>query len=300
MNGWSIIASAQANSNFAGILAGFLFFGLIYLLGKDEKRGEIVLLFTASFIILAFAGYLFSRVSGFSAPSDPGPATSSFCKGVWMEGMIAYAMVVVGTATMIVGLGYVLVSYDPKSDRTHLRRLATITTGGILVGAVFLLFTSVNFYDELLDRPNHHLIWALSVLAIVVVLSLSCVTYTSSRGAGGRRQIRDKYIQWAVYVIGGFGIAGTVLTGIAARVDPSRWIPWLVIIASLGFPAMIVVMLAGGTVDGKDEKARAKQEEEKARAAWWNDGSAAAQLAAAILRAATPPTEEVGAPPTEN
>jgi hypothetical protein len=267
MNGWSIIASAQANSNLAGILAGFLFFGLIYLLGKDEKRSETVLLFTASFIILAFAGYLFSRVSGFSASSDPGPAIASFCKGVWMEGMIAYAMLVVGTATMIVGLGYVLVSYDPKSDRTHLRRLATVTTGGILVGAIFLLFTSVNFYDELLDRPNHHLIWALSVLAIMLVLSLSCVTYTSSRGPGGRRQIRDKYIEWAVYVIGGFGIAGTVLTGIAARVDPSRWVSWLVIIASLGFPAIIVVMLAGGTVDGKDERAQAKEEEEKAPAA---------------------------------
>jgi hypothetical protein len=264
MNGWSIIASAQANSNFAGILAGFLFFGLIYLLGKDEKRAEIVLLFTASFIILAFSGYLFSRVSGFSAPSDPGPAAASFCKGVWMVGMIAYAMLVVGVVTMIVGLGYVLVSYDPKSDLTHLRRLATITTGGVLVGATFLLFTSINFYDELLDRPNHHLIWASSVLAIVLVLSLSGVTYTSSRGPGGRRQIRDNYIDCAVYVIGGFGLAGTVLTGFAARVDPARWVSWLVIIVALGFPAIIVVMLAGGTVDGKDEKARVKEQEKSA------------------------------------
>jgi hypothetical protein len=266
MNGWSIIASAQASSNIAGILAGFLFFGLIYLFGKDEKRGEIVLLFMASFIILAFAGYLFSRVSGFSAPSDPGPATASFCKGVWMVGMTTYAMLVVGTATMIVGLGYVLVSYDPKSDRTHLRRLATITTLGVLVGAVFVLFTSVNYYDVLLDRPNHHLIWALTVLAIVFVLSRSCATYTSSRGPGRRRQIRDNYIDCAVYVIAGFGLVGTVLTGIATRVDPSRWVSWLVIIVSLGFPAIIAAMLAGGSVDGKDENARVKEEEE-ARAA---------------------------------
>jgi hypothetical protein len=259
MNGWSILASAQANSNFAGILAGFLFFGLIYLLGRDEKHGEIVLLFTASFIILAFAGYLFSRVSGFSAPSDPGPETASFCKGAWMEGMVAYAMLVVGTATMIVGLGYVLVSYDPESERTHLRRLATVTTGGILVGAIFLLFTGVNFYDELLDRPNRHLTWTLSLLASVLTLSLSCLTYRSSRGPGGKRQIRDRYIEWAVYVIGGFGIAGAGVIGIAARINPTYWVSWFVIIVSLGFPAVIVVMLAGGTVDGKDEKARVKE-----------------------------------------
>ena len=284
-NGWSIVASAQASSNLAGILAGFLFFGLIYLLGRDEKRGEIVSLFTASFIILAFASYLFSRISGFAAPSDPGPATASACKGAWMAGMIAMAMLDVGAATMTVGLGYLLVSYDPKSNRTHLQRLASVSAGGVLVGAIFLLFTSLNFYDELLDRPNHHLTWTLIILAAALVLACSCVTYTSSRGPGGRRQIRDKYIEWAVYVIGGFGIAGTVLTGIAARIEPSHWVSWLVIIVSLGFPTIIVVTLAGATVDGKDEKARVK-EEERARAA--------------KLRVAGPPTEEAATSPTEN
>ncbi|HEY9302833.1 MAG TPA: hypothetical protein VIO95_00915, partial [Mycobacterium sp.] len=94
INGWSIVASAQASSNFSGILAGFLFFGLIYLLGREEKRGEVVLLFTASFIILAFASHLFSRISGFSAP-DPDAAS---CKGAWMAGMMASAMLVVGAA----------------------------------------------------------------------------------------------------------------------------------------------------------------------------------------------------------
>jgi hypothetical protein len=284
-NGWSIVASAQASSNLAGILAGFLFFGLIYLLGRDEKRGEIVSLFTASFIILAFASYLFSRISGFSAPSDPDPAAASSCKGAWMAGMIAMAMLDVGAATMTVGLGYLLVSYDPKSDRTHLQRLATISTGGVLIGAIFLLFTSVNFYDELLDRPNHRLAWTLIILTAALVLSCSCATYTSSRGPGGRRQIRDKYIEWAVYAIGGFGIAGTVLTGIAARIEPSHWVSWLVIIVSLGFPTIIVVTLAGAAVDGKDEKARVK-EEEKARAT--------------KLRVGTSPTEEAATSPTEN
>ena len=65
-----------------------------------------------------------------------------------------------------------------------------------------------------------------------------------------------------MYVVGGFGIVGTALTGIATRVDPSRWIAWLAIVVSLGFPAIIVVLLAGGTVDGKDETARVKEKEE--------------------------------------
>lgn len=263
-NGWSIVASAQAYSNFAGILAGFLFFGLIYLLGRDEKRAEIVLLFTASFIILAFSGYLFSRISGFSVPSDPDPATASFCKEAWMMGLIGVAMLVIGAATMFVGLSYVLVSYDPQSNRNHLQRLATLAPIGVLVGVILMLFTSVNFYNELLDRPNRQLTWTLIILAIVFVGSLSCVTYAVSRGPGSKRRMRDKYIEWAVYVTGGFGIAGGALIGIVARIDPSRWVSWLVIIVSLGFPAIIVVTLAGGIVDANDEKARV-DEEEKAR-----------------------------------
>jgi cell division protein FtsW (lipid II flippase) len=174
-----------------------------------------------------------------------------------MAGMIAMAMLVVGAATMIVGLGYVLVSYDPTTERRHLERLATVTAGGVLVGAIFMLYTSVNFYDELLDRPNQLMTWILIAVAILLVLAIAGITYKSSRGPG-RRQMRDEYIEWAVYVIGGFGISGTVLTGVAARIDPSHWVSWLVIIVSLGFPAIIVVLLAGGTVDGKDEKARVK------------------------------------------
>ena len=104
-----------------------------------------------------------------------------------MEGMISYAMLIAGTTSMIVGLGYVLVSYDPKSDRTHLRRLATVATVGILAGSVVILFTSLNYYDELLDRPNRHRIWELSSLAIALVLSFSCLTYITSRGPGIRR-----------------------------------------------------------------------------------------------------------------
>jgi hypothetical protein len=258
INGWSIVTSAQAYSNFAGILAGFLFFGLIYLLGRDEKRVEILLLFSASFIILAFAGYLYARISGFTPPSDS--ANGAACKGVWMAGMVAVAMLVVGAATMIVGLGYVLVSYDPQSDRSHLRRLATVTTGGILVGTIYQLFTSVNFYDELLDRPNQKVTWTLIVLAVVLVLAIAGVIYASSRGPSGR-QLRDKYIEWAVYVTGGFGIAGTVLIGVVTKIEPARWVAWSVIIVSLGFPAIIVSMLAGGTVDGKDEKARVQEKD---------------------------------------
>src|SRR6201995_6086756 len=187
-NGWSIVASAQASSNLAGILAGFLFFGLIYLLGRDEKRGEIVSLFTASFIILAFASYLFSRISGFSAPSDPGPATASACKGAWMAGMIAMAMLDVGAATMTVGLGYLLVSYDPKSNRTHLQRLASVSAGGVLVGPIFFPSRPLNFYDEFLARPHQHLTWTLIILAAALCLACSGVTATSSQRPVGSRQ----------------------------------------------------------------------------------------------------------------
>ncbi|UMB68898.1 hypothetical protein [Mycobacterium paraterrae] len=258
-NGWSIITSAQANSNVAGILAGFLFFGLVYLLGRSEKREEVVLLFTASFIVLAFASFLFSRLSGFSVQSTLDPrATADACKAAWMAGMIAIAMLVVGAATMVVGLGYVLVAYNAESERRYLQRLATATAVGVLAGTIFMLYTSTNFYEVLLDSPDKLLTWTFIVVAILMALLIAVITYTSSRGSS-RRERRDKYIEWSVYVIGGFGISGAALTGITARIDPSYAVSWLVIAVSAGFPGVIVIMLAGGIVDGRDEKARAKE-----------------------------------------
>jgi len=258
-NGWSIITSAPANSNVAGILAGFLFFGLIYLLGRSEKREEVVLLFTASFIVLAFASFLFSRLSGFSVQSTlDAHATADACKAAWMAGMIAIAMLMVGAATMVVGLGYVLVAYNAESERRYLQRLATVTAVGVLAGNIFMLYTSTNFYEVLLDSPNKLFTWLVIVAAILTALSIAAITYMSSRGPN-RRERRDKYIEWAVYAIGGFGICGAALTGITARIDPSPVVSWLVIIVSAGIPGVIVIMLAGGIVDGRDEKARAKE-----------------------------------------
>jgi hypothetical protein len=257
-NGWSIIASAQANSNVAGILAGFLFFGLIYLLGRNDKREEVVLLFTASFVVLAFASFLFSRVSGFSVQPDLDQhATTAVCKAAWMAGMIAMAMLMVGAATMMVGLGYVLVAYSAESERRYLERLAAAAAAAVLAGNIFMLYTSMNFYDVLLDSPDKLFTWTFIVVAILVVLSVATITCISSRGPG-RRKLRDRYIERAVYVIGGFAVCGTALTGSTARIEPSHVVSWLVIIVSLGFPGMIVIMLAGSIVDGKDEKARAK------------------------------------------
>ncbi len=175
-----------------------------------------------------------------------------------MAGMIAIAMLIVGAAAMMVGLGYVLVAYDTESEGRYLERLATATAAGVLVGTVFMLYTSMNFYEVLLDSPNKSATWTFIVVAILIVLSVAAINFIASRGPS-RRLRRDKHIERAVYVIGGFGIAGTALTGFTARIEPSHVVSWLVIVVSLGFPGIIVIMLAGSIVDGRDEKARAKE-----------------------------------------
>jgi hypothetical protein len=260
--GWSPITSAAANSNFAGILAGFLFLGLTYLFGvhKEEQRGEVVALFSASFIILAFDSYLFARIAGFSIQDHPPADDERFhCNAIWMSGMAASGMLAVGAATLVVAVGYVLAGYDPLSKRSYLQTLAKVMVRAVLIGTFFLLFTSFNFYTRVFDRPNWCEIYCLTAAASALIIVLSVVCLYVSRGAD-ERHIRENFVEWTVFAIAAFAILGTALAGAISRFPPETvthpnvFLSWAVVIVSLGFPATILVLLAGATADELEEK----------------------------------------------
>src|SRR2546430_17357926 len=81
-HGWSIITSASTNSQLAGLLAGFVFSGIVILFAlKGPKHTKALGLFCATFTVLGFDSYIFNLVSGDT--SDP------YCTRVWSEGMAA-------------------------------------------------------------------------------------------------------------------------------------------------------------------------------------------------------------------
>jgi hypothetical protein len=253
-SGWSIVTSASPNSQFAGILAGFLFTALVFLFQTTGKHSPVIALFTASFLVLGFDSYLYSAVSGFSAEDNADSRTVSLvCNGVWIEGMAASGMLVVGAAALIVGLGYLLVAHDVTA--TYLRGLATFTGAAVLAGApVLLLFTSFNFYEFVFAQPKWSLIyWASGgVAGLTAIAGYVCFKWSHR---ANNTYVRIAFLKLTSYSVAAYAFIGPAFAASLLRL-PRDWIIepnvalWVVtVIVSLVLPALILVGLAGGAAE---------------------------------------------------
>ena len=144
---WSAVASAQANAALAGVLAGFMFGGIVLLLGQrsTSRRLQAMSLMLAAFVVLGLDAYLFGLVTG---------ETAALCRRQWTEAMIAAGLLGVGVVAIVCGLGLLLNSYisveeltiaaghGDSGDHTSLdepARLLRLLTRGLMYGVVVLV-----------------------------------------------------------------------------------------------------------------------------------------------------------------
>jgi hypothetical protein len=107
-NGWSVVTSAPSNSQLAGVLAGFVFTGVIILYASPGPRAaRTIALLCAAFVVLGFDSYLFSSISGNDA--DP------LCGRVWSEAMAASGMLAVGGVALVGAIGWLLAVRDGEA-----------------------------------------------------------------------------------------------------------------------------------------------------------------------------------------
>lgn len=116
-DGWSVVASAGANSQLAGLLAGFVFTGFVILFSREgPKNVQTLSLFVVSFVVLGFDSYLFSYVTG--------SGTDVVCTRVWTVAMIASGLLALGAVALICGIAWLVVDYletaVSEQDEAHL------------------------------------------------------------------------------------------------------------------------------------------------------------------------------------
>ncbi|WP_156664551.1 hypothetical protein [Mycobacterium sp. 852002-51057_SCH5723018] len=128
--GWDIILAANDFSVLAGVLAGFVITAATILFASSSRYAPHTLgLFAAGVPVLALSSYIFSAISGVERESGPDKAAAAIadklraklpdnpvpnpdqCAQVWSQGLVATAMLTVGGAVLICGLGWVLVTY---------------------------------------------------------------------------------------------------------------------------------------------------------------------------------------------
>jgi hypothetical protein len=105
--GWSIMAGAGADSTLAGVLAGFLIVAATALLAQwnDRSDPDTFALFASGVPALTLSSYLFTVLAG----SQP---VSGYCSQMWGQWLPAFALLLIGAAVLLCGLGWALVSYS--------------------------------------------------------------------------------------------------------------------------------------------------------------------------------------------
>jgi hypothetical protein len=113
--GWSIMEGAGADSTLAGVLAGFLIVAATALLTQwnDRSGPDTFALFASGVPALTLSSYLFTVLAG----SQP---VSGYCHQMWGQWLPAFALLLIGAAVLLCGLGWALVSY---SDNLAVKQL---------------------------------------------------------------------------------------------------------------------------------------------------------------------------------
>lgn len=142
--GWSFIDAASDFSVLAGVLAGFLIASAAILFASGSRYVPFTVALLASGVPgLVVSSYIFNAIKG-SAAGD-----HDNCHQVWSQGLIATALLVVGGAVLVCGLGWVLVTYSEDLEGALSKQLSREGRSGFDQDAIE---NSQAFKDIVLNR----------------------------------------------------------------------------------------------------------------------------------------------------
>lgn len=236
--GWSAVASAPANSQLAGVLAGFVFAGFVMVLTErhvSPLRVATLRLFIAGFIVLALDSYAFSLLTG--------DVAERACGRVWTESLIASGMLVVGAVAVISGMAWLLASYaEPRpggpvagarSDgMREVERLLRRSVYGISVLTVLLLSTAAHDYVNVAFMGRAKPWWATWVAPLYVLLVGAAMIATvwrrqrrEARYGGTASDPSSKELSVAFAGAVSYAVLGTAAIGVITSTPAGSWRP---------------------------------------------------------------------------
>jgi hypothetical protein len=230
-NGWSVITSASTNSQFAGLLAGFVFSGVAILAARSGLRNlQALTVFCAAFPVLGFDSYLFSLVSGGGA--------DMICLRVWSQGEVASGMLGVGGLAVVTGISWLIVGHLGEGLRisgdgdwrpyviASLDRLSRFMVYGVMVAITLLLAATALDYLEVqsIVYVPEWLTWMVALSPAVVGLVAISMARRRSRVAHKDRtdqlDVTPKVASFGILI---YAVLGPIFAGSFARIPDSWW-----------------------------------------------------------------------------
>lgn len=257
-NLFSITASASTNSQFAGLLAGFLFTGFLILFGQRGKlSNQTMVLFVASFIVLGFDSYLFSMVSGAIPGTD--------CRLIWAQGMAASGLLATGSMGLVCGSCWLIVDYletrltkakrsDLRKDELakkllYLNQLVILLPPVAQAGSLLLLAATTEDYLDVTtphNVPLHIVAWALPT-AFIIAIAVTAILRFVPKGIPLQPSImyHASFLSLLFYSLFASVFAG--LCGISIWDEPTPLVMALALLFGLGIPVALSSMLSAST-----------------------------------------------------
>jgi hypothetical protein len=159
---WSMLSSASANSQLAGVLGGFLITAIALLFDRSSREGVHTLaLFSSAVLILMLDSFLFSLITGTQVP-DNGDRRG-ICAEVWTQGATATGMLAAGATGLFGGLGWMLASHAvnkvPTEDAGDTRAYCFLaelggwlTFAAVMTTTLILSETSIDYLHFMYGR----------------------------------------------------------------------------------------------------------------------------------------------------
>ncbi|MGA8329327.1 MAG: hypothetical protein WB777_08540 [Mycobacterium sp.] len=217
---WSGISAATADSAFAGVLAGLLIAAVAALLVSWYQGAgpQTIALFGSGVPVLALATYLFTVIGALRYPpydpqkplgpknfdyTTPGGTGERLCNQLWSEWLLATASLFIGSAVLVCGLGWALVSY---ADNLAVK----LCEGNISI-------ERVEYSRKFFIRLNA---W-LSAAVTTAATALLVVTSVIYLAAIGQQNMHSGYLLYFVYLVGLF-LIGRASYVIFSRTSSAR------------------------------------------------------------------------------
>jgi nicotinamide riboside transporter PnuC len=238
---WSMIGSASATSQLAGVLGGFLITAIALLFDRNSREGAYTLaLFSSAVLILMLDSYLFSLISG-THPPDNGDR-QGICAIAWTQGSLATGMLAAGTTALFGGMGWMLASHAvnkaPAEDPADVRAFCFVadlggwlTFGSAMATTLIMSETSIDYLHFVLGHPPA--LWmtgsivtfcALAILVDLVVVYIRTKNLNRSMANTGQpTQLALRSIKIATVGTLFLAVAGSWLAVSLARL-PIEWL----------------------------------------------------------------------------
>jgi hypothetical protein len=242
---WSAIAAAAGDSTLAGVLAGLLIAAAAALLvgWYEESDPHTIALFGSGVPALAFSTYLFTVIAGMSFPStkeSKDADVKQVCSQMWSQWLLAMGLLFIGSAVLVCGLAWALVSYADKlavkicgkpnpsiktieGRREYFIRLSGWLSGGVATTTIALLVSANVVYVKAVPRESigsDHAWWytIFAVFMVGILLISRSIFVATTRTFSAQRANRRSCAKYPDgNVLGAAGRQGISRTSVLRR-----------------------------------------------------------------------------------